>query len=687
MKRLFSRASFLAALVAIAMPVVLAGPAAAEPTQKAAVLITLNLPPKAGSAYEQRLIFHRLEAKSHGWAADGSDDPHGVMKTAPTWGAADYSNVFKAPWAIVHQDITVEVDPTKARLKANVILTVRAAKAGIKQINLRTDMLEKVSVTDINGKALQANWKKVMGNAGGLVVGLPHALTVNTDTELVVSYDAQLNCTGGGYRLRPCNFDSNYWSVQFFRYYLSHGQAGRHPFKSDLYVITPIDRMAAAPGIPRGAKKLADGRLSWHFEQPERTENAGFSIAKYKAWGDDPNSGVANPGPFVRTYARGGYNGQLVVDLARQVIEFAGQRMGAFPWAGFSLIQVAQNFGGGYAPLGGIFMLQSVFGAKKNSYGWTNLVELQAHEIAHQWWGNYVRPASANDTSLSESLAEFTSCLYTEKNLKSRSQMIGNNLSYVYTVSAKDDRPLGSSAVHYSKKYVQIMYHKGAVVMDMMRTELGEEQWLKVLTEFGKQYGRDYASWKHFPKVIEKVTGKDMSWFFQQWFAETGSIRGQILTNVSHSSTGSHLRLRFAHLGEKPMRFRLPLRAYFSDGTTDNVFVDIIPEKGTHLSIVEHTFDKRLVGLRPDYGRRLLRRFQVLTPGDVNLNGLADGTDLLEIAFRSGRAIVFKNKWGKESFFPNGLWDELYDVVADHRIDVKDIDAVAMAIGEESIAF
>jgi len=601
--------------------------------------------------------------------------------------AADYAHVVKTKWTLKHQEITLAVDPNKQELDAHIVATIRANEKDIDKLVIQTDKIEDAVVRYQGGPKLKSTFKVFQGSYGRLVVELPHALTPDADTKLEITYKAKLQCDAGGYMLKPCSFGKNFWSVAFFRYYLGNFGAARHPFTSNLYIVTPADRVAAAPGIPHPAVKEIDGRLKWRFEQPERTQNAGFSIAKYTVTGPQVGEDVQG-GPAVRVYTLPSFapNAKNVLGVAESVIDFAGKAFGAFPWAGVNLIQMANNFGGGYAPLSGIFMSGYVFGAKYMAQGWKGLVELAAHEMAHQWWGNYVRPATSNDTSLSESLAEFTSCYYTEKTLKSRSQIIGDNLSYVYTVQSKYDRPLGSVYAHSSPAYVQIMYHKGAVVMDMLRLELGDEGWFKVLADFVKAYGRDYARWQDLRDTVQKSTGKDLDWYFKQWFAGLGYVRAEITGRVVKADAGYKLRLRIAHLGSKPMRFRLPLRVYFPGGAHEDTHVDILPVEGTHLSVAELTFDKRPVGVRPDRTRRVLRRLQLLTPGDVNLDGLADGRDFVEMAFRARRAIVF-TVHGKERYMPNASWDELYDVVPNNRIDDEDLDHVANAIGTEGIDF
>ena len=124
------------------------------------------------------------------------------------------------------------------------------------------------------------------------------------------------------------------------------------------------------------------------------------------------------------------------------------------------------------------------------------------------------------------------------------------------------------------------------------------------------------------------------------------------------------------------------MRITFVDGTHEDKVAEIVPGDDEGLTIVRFDVDKPVRGVRPDRSRVLLRRFEILTPGDVNLDGLVDGMDLMETAFRANRAIKFNNY-----FYPNMLWEELYDAKASYRIDGEDLDLIVTNAGLQSVAF
>ncbi len=680
MRRTASRALFRACALFLLLATT-ASPTSAQATapEPGTPFRTLHLPPLPGSAFAERVSHHDAEASGRG--AYGLPEPFGLLGMGAAMSA--YGALIEQGWRLEHQEATVEVDAALPGLAVAVTVTVEALD-DTKLVQLRFPLIDVASVQLAGGVTATWEYSESFGQLGVVAVTFDPPIPAGETRDIEVRYAATLDCNAKTTLLRTCTFDDQFQQVLFFRYFADHAKALHAPHTTTLHVITPAGRTAAAPGEPMGFVVLDDGRLRWTFEQKERTENGGFSIADYTVTGTEPDD-VPDGKGWLRLVTLTDYAGgaKALHESAKAILSYYGERFGAFPWSGLSLIQVANNFGGGYAPLSGIFMLRNVFGAKPNAQGWSSWNELSAHEIAHQWWGNLARPMSTGDVSLSESLAEFSSCIYTEQTLETRSQLIQDNLSYVYTVDAKDDRPLGSAAVYSTPAYVPIVYHKGAVVLDMLRHEIGEKAMLDGLKIYAAAFDRDYARVSDLRAAMEQSAGRDLGWFFDQWWSGKGRIDAEFSSNVvAKEGGGFEVRLRVAQFGTQAMRFKLPLRLTFANGETLTKDVDVVPPADGTVSILSLDVAERPLIVRPDVSRLLLRRFRVVDGADVSLDGIVDGVDLMETAFRFRRTIVWKN-----SFFPNSLWDELFDSDGSFSIDAGDLDLIFGQAGQVSFAF
>jgi aminopeptidase N len=375
------------------------------------------------------------------------------------------------------------------------------------------------------------------------------------------------------------------------------------------------------------------------------------------------------------------------------VTSWYGERFANFPWSSLNIIQLDKDFGGGYAPLSSVFMYRDVFGAQPGTGFWQQTVELTAHELGHQWWGNFVEPYSVGDVALSESLAEESSCWYTEKTLDSRSQLIGNHLSYLYTVPPAQDVAVGSQNVYNSPHYVPVVYHKGSAVLDMLRAMIGDEAMAKGLALYAKSFARDYARLDDLRKAMEEASGQKLTWFWQQWFNKTGPIRAEVAGRLVNNGGKWAVRLRFAQPAQgsspsapAPKRFSVDVTIDYADSTQDVIAVEIAPE-GDEPVIAEVPVKAQPVRVRLDVQRKLLRMWATATPGDFNFSGLVDGADLVELALRHGRAVRVIGKSGQEFFFSDTAWNELYDLQPDLRVDMLDVEAFSGWVGTEAEQF
>lgn len=163
---------------------------------------------------------------------------------------------------------------------------------------------------------------------------------------------------------------------------------------------------------------------------------------------------------------------------------------------------------------------------------------LQAHETAHQWWGNIVTTDGYHDEWLMESLANYSALLYLEKR-SGRSLMaaaLENYRSQLLTKSQSGEtvesggpivlgRRLESS--HSPSAYINITYGKGSWIMHMLRGLIGHERFVAMLGELRRSYQGKTISTDEFRELAAgflppKSPDAKLEAFFDQWVYGTG---------------------------------------------------------------------------------------------------------------------------------------------------------------------
>ena len=149
---------------------------------------------------------------------------------------------------------------------------------------------------------------------------------------------------------------------------------------------------------------------------------------------------------------------------------------------------------------------------------------LAAHELAHQWFGDYVTCASWQHIWLNEGFATYLNLLFLEYGYPNS---YGSNLVQAYNNVLSDSS--GSVFVTDTTDVSRIFsgrlsYNKGAYVLHMLRKVLGDSAFAKGVRRYlgdpSVKFG--YAVTDDLKRNMEVETGKNLSSFFQKWIYGEG---------------------------------------------------------------------------------------------------------------------------------------------------------------------
>jgi len=151
-----------------------------------------------------------------------------------------------------------------------------------------------------------------------------------------------------------------------------------------------------------------------------------------------------------------------------------------------------------------------------------------AHELAHQWFGDLVTCSDFRHAWLNESFATYCESLWFGAMWDSKKDYLndlkGKKSSYLSTVSVNDGiLPLYDfSREKPSSNYPQTIYIKGAVVLGMLRYEVGDDMFFLSINNYLEKYKYSTATTEKLLAEFNANTLVPIDWFFEQWIYGKG---------------------------------------------------------------------------------------------------------------------------------------------------------------------
>ncbi len=213
--------------------------------------------------------------------------------------------------------------------------------------------------------------------------------------------------------------------------------------------------------------------------------------------------------------------GRLCFGRTPAMIAFFQEKIGVpFPWEKYSQSAVERFTAGGMENASATTETETAIHPPEAEL--TNSCEgLVSHELAHQWWGDDVTTVDWPNIWINEGFATYFQELWFEHRFgeaEFQYQRYHAQQSY-FRETKRYWRPI----VDYD--YAQAFdlfdasgYQRPAQVLHMLRYLLGEHAFWKSLHDYLVAYQWKNADTRQFEAAIEKSSGRDLRWFFDEWF-------------------------------------------------------------------------------------------------------------------------------------------------------------------------
>ena len=199
-----------------------------------------------------------------------------------------------------------------------------------------------------------------------------------------------------------------------------------------------------------------------------------------------------------------------------------------------------------------------------------------AHELFHHWFGDLVTAESWSNLTVNESFANYSQYLWNEH--KYGKDIADYGLMKEIKGYMMDPSNISKDLVRFNyhsreDMFDGVSYNKGGAILHMLRNYVGDDAFFAGLTDYLKtnEFGTGEAH--QLRLSLEKVSGKDLNWFFNQWYFGNGNPKISYTTSFEPVKKEVTITLSQNQIGQN---FQFPLSIdIFENGkpTRKNVWV------------------------------------------------------------------------------------------------------------------
>lgn len=175
--------------------------------------------------------------------------------------------------------------------------------------------------------------------------------------------------------------------------------------------------------------------------------------------------------------------------------------------------------------------------------------DLTAHELIHQWFGDYITCATWSDIWLNEGFASYGEYLFRQYGV---SQTSANQ--WLASAQSSGARPTGSVYVPAGSSVSRIFngnltYKKAGAVLHMLRWEMGDDStFFKGIADYIAAKAFDVSTTDEFIQILEASSGQNLQAFFDEWIYGEGfpsydvkwnQIDSTVFVEVSQTTTSA----------------------------------------------------------------------------------------------------------------------------------------------------
>ena len=429
-------------------------------------------------------------------------------------------------WQPIRFEIALAFDDQLSQIMATTVITVQIDQENVDVVDLDFGSLPVSGVTvDLQPARFE------QGN-GKLNVHLNRAASKTNRLKITVSYAGKptdgliLTRDADGH---PSAIGDN-WPDRVHNWIpcLDHPSAKA---SVKFTVTAPSQDVVTANGAFVSVSDLVNGKKTWVFDETRVISpyNMVVAVGQFAtATLKRPDAPV--PISYYVSESEGQFAEKAFAPAVPSVITFSNL-IAPYPFKKLALIVGATRFGGMenantivFTP--NFFRGFTTLTSRSKTFDVpTGMEEVEAHEIAHQWFGDTVTEKTWSDLWLSEGFATYFAGLFLERNESKeafKAYMRQKATTYLGYEKQRRAPIFDTQTTNLFQLLNPNNYEKGAWVLHMLRMMLGDKAFFDGLKIYYNAQKDSTATSEDLRAALEKASGKSLRDFFDRWLYKAG---------------------------------------------------------------------------------------------------------------------------------------------------------------------
>ena len=325
---------------------------------------------------------------------------------------------------------------------------------------------------------------------------------------------------------------------------------------------------------------------------------------------------------------------------SKEIFDFFETEIGVkYPWEIYKQVPVNDFLYAGMENTSATIFSQD-FVVDEIGFNDRNYINVNAHELAHQWFGDMITAKSGKDHWLQEGFASYYALL-AEKEIFGEDHF--NYQLLKIAEELKEASKTDTIPILNEKASSLSFYKKGAWSLHILREGIGEKNFQKAVKNYLNKYKFQNVVTDDFLAEIKKVSNYDVDDFKRNWLEKSGFNTGEAITILSKNKfikqyldLQKNERIPFA---DKKNQFEMILKS--------NAFYPIKQEIIYQLEAVSFDEKKELIQIAMQSEDVNIRQAIIETMPNIPLEFKPQYESFLEDKSYTTREIALQNLWAQ----------------------------------------